>query len=96
MIDIEQQNLEQERAEAAAVAGDARLNVALPEAPESERWLLCLLLNALQDGTIGEAHDPETHLIPLAIDAAIGRRSGMPPSPPRPVPRTRANSTVSS
>ena len=26
------------------------------------------------DGEIGEKHDPETHLIPLAIDAAIGRR----------------------
>ena len=26
------------------------------------------------DGTLREAHDPETHLIPLAIDAALGRR----------------------
>ena len=26
------------------------------------------------DGEIGEDHDPETHLIPLAIDAAMGRR----------------------
>jgi UDP-arabinose 4-epimerase len=26
------------------------------------------------DGEIGENHDPETHAIPLAIDAAIGRR----------------------
>ena len=26
------------------------------------------------DGTIGEDHDPETHLIPLVIDAALGRR----------------------
>jgi UDP-arabinose 4-epimerase len=26
------------------------------------------------DGAIGEAHEPETHLIPLAIDAALGRR----------------------
>ncbi len=25
------------------------------------------------EGQIGEAHDPETHLIPLAMDAAIGR-----------------------
>lgn len=32
---------------------------------------------AAEDGTIGEAHDPETHLIPLAIDAAIGRRSAL-------------------
>jgi len=29
---------------------------------------------AAEDGSIGEAHDPETHLIPLAIDAATGRR----------------------
>jgi UDP-glucose-4-epimerase GalE len=26
------------------------------------------------DGEIGEDHDPETHLIPLAIDAVLGRR----------------------
>jgi UDP-arabinose 4-epimerase len=26
------------------------------------------------DGEIGEAHDPESHLIPLVIDAALGRR----------------------
>jgi UDP-glucose 4-epimerase len=26
------------------------------------------------DGRIGEDHDPETHLIPLVIDAALGRR----------------------
>ena len=29
---------------------------------------------AAEDGSIGEDHDPETHLIPLAIDAAVGRR----------------------
>ncbi len=29
---------------------------------------------AAEDGAIGEHHDPETHLIPLAIDAATGRR----------------------
>ena len=26
------------------------------------------------DGALGEDHDPETHLIPIAIDAALGRR----------------------
>ena len=26
------------------------------------------------DGEIGEAHNPETHLIPLVLDAALGRR----------------------
>jgi UDP-glucose 4-epimerase len=29
---------------------------------------------AAEDGSIGEDHDPETHLIPLAIDAALGKR----------------------
>ncbi len=29
---------------------------------------------AAQDGSIGEDHDPETHLIPLVLDAALGRR----------------------
>ncbi|MGV2102054.1 UDP-glucose 4-epimerase GalE [Rhizobium sp. 21-4511-3d] len=28
------------------------------------------------EGRIGEWHDPETHAIPLAIDAALGRRQG--------------------
>ena len=27
-------------------------------------------------GRLGEDHDPETHLIPLVIDAALGRRAG--------------------
>jgi UDP-glucose 4-epimerase len=29
---------------------------------------------ASEDGTIGEDHDPETHLIPVAIDVAVGKR----------------------
>ncbi len=29
------------------------------------------------EGEIGEDHDPETHLIPIAIEAAMGRRDGM-------------------
>jgi UDP-glucose 4-epimerase len=29
---------------------------------------------ASEDGSIGEDHDPETHLIPVAIDAATGKR----------------------
>lgn len=29
------------------------------------------------DGTLGEHHDPEEHLIPLAVDAALGRREGL-------------------
>ena len=32
---------------------------------------------ASEDGTIGEDHDPETHLIPLAIDAATGKRPSL-------------------
>jgi UDP-glucose 4-epimerase len=32
---------------------------------------------AAADGSIGEDHDPETHLIPLSIDAALGRRGAL-------------------
>lgn len=32
---------------------------------------------ASPDGTRGEAHDPETHLVPLAIGAALGVRPGL-------------------
>jgi UDP-glucose 4-epimerase len=32
---------------------------------------------AAEDGSIGEDHTPETHLIPLAIDAATGRRPSL-------------------
>jgi UDP-glucose 4-epimerase len=32
---------------------------------------------AAEDGSIGEDHDPETHLIPLAIDAATGKRPSL-------------------
>jgi UDP-glucose 4-epimerase len=32
---------------------------------------------ACEDGSIGEDHTPETHLIPVAIDAAIGRRPSL-------------------
>ncbi len=32
---------------------------------------------AAEDGSIGEDHDPETHLIPLVFDAAIGRRENI-------------------
>ncbi len=32
---------------------------------------------AAEDGRIGEDHDPETHLIPLAIDAAVGKRPAL-------------------
>jgi len=30
---------------------------------------------ASEDGSIGEDHDPETHLIPVAIDVAVGKRT---------------------
>jgi UDP-glucose 4-epimerase len=32
---------------------------------------------ASEDGAIGEDHDPETHLIPLAVDAATGKRPSL-------------------
>ena len=41
------------------------------------RWAALRYFNAAgahPDGTLGERHDPETHLVPLAIDAALGTR----------------------
>ena len=41
------------------------------------RWIALRYFNAAgadPDGTIGEDHDPETHLIPLVIGAALGTR----------------------
>jgi UDP-glucose-4-epimerase GalE len=41
------------------------------------RWAALRYFNAAgahPDGTLREAHDPETHLVPLAIDAALGAR----------------------
>jgi UDP-glucose-4-epimerase GalE len=41
------------------------------------RWAAPRYFNsagAHPDGTLRERHDPETHLVPLAIDAALGRR----------------------
>ncbi len=40
------------------------------------RWVALRYFNAAgadPEGELGEDHDPETHLIPLAIDAALGR-----------------------
>lgn len=40
------------------------------------RWMALRYFNAAgahPDGTLGERHDPETHLIPLAIHAALGK-----------------------
>ncbi|MBI2388859.1 MAG: UDP-glucose 4-epimerase GalE [Deltaproteobacteria bacterium] len=40
------------------------------------RWMALRYFNAAgahPDGTMGERHDPETHLVPLAIEAALGR-----------------------
>lgn len=54
MSDFENDLKEQERCEQAAVSGDARLNLALPTAPESEEWVLSLLLGALDMEQIGE------------------------------------------
>lgn len=41
------------------------------------RWAALRYFNAAgahPDGSLREAHDPETHLVPLAIDAALGNR----------------------
>jgi UDP-glucose 4-epimerase len=42
------------------------------------RWAALRYFNAAgahPNGTIRESHDPETHLIPLVVDAALGRRA---------------------
>jgi len=42
------------------------------------RWAALRYFNAAgadPDGEIGEDHDPETHLIPIVIEAALGKRS---------------------
>lgn len=44
------------------------------------RWAALRYFNAAgahPDGTLCERHDPETHLVPLAIDAALGTRPGL-------------------
>ncbi len=43
-------------------------------------WISLRYFNAAgadPDGEIGEDHNPETHLIPLAVDAALGRRDAL-------------------
>jgi UDP-arabinose 4-epimerase len=48
------------------------------EAAHGIRWSALRYFNASgadPDNEIGEAHDPETHLIPLVLDAASGRRA---------------------
>lgn len=42
------------------------------------RWVALRYFNAAgadPEGEIGEAHDPETHLVPLAIESALGARA---------------------
>jgi UDP-glucose-4-epimerase GalE len=42
------------------------------------RWAALRYFNAagaMPDGTLREAHDPETHLIPIVLDAGMGRRA---------------------
>ncbi|KEO83951.1 UDP-glucose 4-epimerase GalE [Tumebacillus flagellatus] len=44
------------------------------------KWIALRYFNAAgasEDGRIGEAHDPETHLIPLVLQAALGQRESL-------------------
>jgi len=44
------------------------------------RWMALRYFNAAgadPDAEIGEDHDPETHLVPLAIETALGRRAAL-------------------
>ncbi len=61
--------------------GESKLGVeralAAYETAHGLRWAALRYFNAAgcdPDGQIGEAHDPESHLIPLAIAAALGQR----------------------
>jgi UDP-glucose-4-epimerase GalE len=48
------------------------------DAPYGLRWAALRYFNAAgahPDGTLVELHEPETHLIPLALDAGLGRRA---------------------
>lgn len=50
------------------------------EAAHGIRWMALRYFNAAgadPDGQVGENHDPETHLIPLVLDAASGRRDAI-------------------
>lgn len=50
------------------------------EAAHGLKWVALRYFNAAgadPDGRIGEDHDPETHLIPLILDAAAGSRSNV-------------------
>jgi UDP-arabinose 4-epimerase len=50
------------------------------EAAHGIKWSALRYFNAAgadPDNEIGEAHDPETHLIPLVLDAASGRRENI-------------------
>jgi len=50
------------------------------EQAHGTKWMALRYFNAAgadPDNEIGEAHDPETHLIPLVLDAASGRRENI-------------------
>lgn len=50
------------------------------ETAHATQWIALRYFNAAgadPAGTIGEAHNPETHLIPLTLDAATGRRGAL-------------------
>lgn len=53
---------------------EAVKNYMLVESDTADRKLL---LETLARYEIGEDHDPETHLVPLVIDAALGRGKGL-------------------
>lgn len=60
-------------------AGKLMIERALADYAAAYHWGYATLryfnaAGASPDGSIGEDHDPETHLIPLAIGAAMGRR----------------------
>lgn len=58
----------------------AEFSLAVYGHARSVRWAALRYFNAAgshPDGTLPERHDPETHLVPLAIDAALGDRPAL-------------------
>jgi UDP-glucose-4-epimerase GalE len=60
-------------------AGKLAVELALADYSHAYRWGYAALRyfnasGAATDGSIGEDHDPETHLIPLVIQTALGKR----------------------
>jgi len=58
--------------------GETKLAIERALAASDLKWMALRYFNAAgadADGETGESHEPETHLIPIVLDVALGRRS---------------------